>query len=295
MAGGMVGSVAQAALHLKGLSLGLPLAAAGAVGGLWLFALTGLGRTQEQVLLDPKTGQPVRVRKTHTLYFIPPKVWAVIGTVVAVGVVITGFLGDLAERDRQALESKNPALAAAHKAFDQADNNISSYQGSEAFGNTPASRNAASGFAKMLKKLRDEAFEAAKSSSLSTSKGHFITHCQRGADTCLFLVHVPDLRKFDSKAKEVLADLAWMVASVEASKLDPRPANLAVGIRGFALYDRLISGPLAADGSLESAKPEKTDSSPLKEKMYDYFIPVARPQAAPTAPKSEAPAAARDT
>lgn len=279
VAGAVLGSKVESWLGISGGSLSIPLGAGSAAAGLWVFALTALGRTQEQVLIDPQTQQNVRIRRSHTLYFIPPIAWAVIGSIGAVVFTFVGFVAESDNRRQAEAERQTPGLAEAHRAFDAADDSVGSYKGSEAFGNTPVSRNAASGFAKSLKKLRDIGFEETKSSKLSTSKGHFLTHCQLSGDTCFFLVHVPDLRKFADDAKDSIADLAWMVAGMEAGKLDPKPAKLAVAIRGFALYDRLLTGPLVGKGPDDTAEPARSIASPQKELMYKFFMPSRTPPA----------------
>ncbi|PWV45712.1 MULTISPECIES: hypothetical protein [Nocardiopsis] len=40
---------------------------------------------------DPATGQPVRHRNAHTLFFVPMQYWAFILPVVAVGIAATAF------------------------------------------------------------------------------------------------------------------------------------------------------------------------------------------------------------
>ncbi|MCB1229680.1 MAG: hypothetical protein KDN19_05415 [Verrucomicrobiae bacterium] len=95
--------------------------------GIWGIALGGLfyaktlGKTREQVMIDPKTGQHVAIRSRHTLFFIPAMGWAVIATLFAVAVSVStavnpdAFQRTLAEQEpaeKGGLEKGEPDVAA---------------------------------------------------------------------------------------------------------------------------------------------------------------------------------------
>ncbi len=71
----------------------------------------------------------------------------------------------------------------------------------------------------------------------------FTCACSVRGDTAVFLIHVPDLRKFTAEAKVAMGQWSWAAARVGWSQLpEPRPAKLAVALKGIALYDRLVTG-----------------------------------------------------
>jgi hypothetical protein len=71
----------------------------------------------------------------------------------------------------------------------------------------------------------------------------FTCACSVRGDTAVFLIHVPDLRKFNEEAQVAMGQWSWAAARVGWSQLpEPRPAKLAVALKGIALYDRLLKG-----------------------------------------------------
>ena len=71
----------------------------------------------------------------------------------------------------------------------------------------------------------------------------FTCACSVRGDTAVFLIHVPDLRKFNEEAQAAMGHWSWAAARVGWSQLqEPRPAKLAVALKGIALYDRLLTG-----------------------------------------------------
>ena len=71
----------------------------------------------------------------------------------------------------------------------------------------------------------------------------FTSVCSVRGDTAVFLIHVPDLRKFTDEAKVAMGQWSWAAARVGWSQLpEPRPAKLAVALKGALIYDRLLTG-----------------------------------------------------
>lgn len=50
-----------------------------------------LNEGQERVLVDPQTGQEVRIRRTHSLFWVRMEYWAAIVAVIAVVAFIAGL------------------------------------------------------------------------------------------------------------------------------------------------------------------------------------------------------------
>lgn len=132
-------------------------------------------------------------------------------------------------------------------AFNRASEQISVYKGQDAFGNTPEAKELAARFSILLKSMRAMAFTEGHGGP-SLSEGHFITYCQLGQKSVLFLVHVPELRRFTSSARESLLDVAWMVGQETTSELRKEgKLQLGIGLRGALLFGALGIGPATAD------------------------------------------------
>jgi hypothetical protein len=151
-----------------------------------------------------------------------------------------------ARRD-QADPSRNLAKAASGEAgFKAANSQISVKSGASAKGNSEAAVKLAAEFSNDIRTLREAFFTQRKKKPLfSLSDGEFLTYCRLDDQACVFLVHIPDLRKFSKDAKADLADLAWTTAqTVVRSNLETPPPQLAVGVRGVMFYDRTMAGKL---------------------------------------------------
>lgn len=68
--------------------------------------------------------------------------------------------------------------------------------------------------------------------------------CHLTEKRCVFLVHVPELRRFDSNGKASLGRVAWVAARTLLREQGVgRPGmELAVGLRGVIAYDRVLTG-----------------------------------------------------
>lgn len=86
--GGALGAVIGAE---KGLPLGFALGGLCGAGLVWLYALT-FGKSTEQLLQDPRTGQMVRLVKRNSLFFIPAFAWAVIASVAVLPIGGMGLI-----------------------------------------------------------------------------------------------------------------------------------------------------------------------------------------------------------
>ena len=214
----------------------------GAAAAIWLYAKT-LGKTVEKTYLDPTTHQPVVLRSSHSLFFIPPVPWAIIATVFACMASLSIFVSP-----SSLMEGSTAGTAPGESAFQDANRLIGSDHGTEAYGNTLKAEKLAADFAAGVKLGRQLGVEAGKKPAISLSNGKFLTYCHLNADSCAFMVHVPELRKFSQDAKDYMAEIAWGVAVMQARELQPQPKRLAVGIRGALLYDIVLEGHVPAAG-----------------------------------------------
>jgi hypothetical protein len=137
------------------------------------------------------------------------------------------------------------------KEFGKADAQIDSFQGTNAFGNSPEAVALARSFSESLKAGRARMFTPGfKVEILESTKGEFMTYCELHAGECAFIVHVPHLRKFEKNmlekvdARKLLAQLAWVTAQDVLKKQGagkPR-MELAVGLRGISQYGPIMLG-----------------------------------------------------
>jgi len=135
--------------------------------------------------------------------------------------------------------------------FDSADTQINSFQGTNAFGNSPQAVELANRFSEALKTRRAEMFTpGSKLEILDNTRGEFITFCELHTEECAFIVHVPQLRKYDKNvfedvdARKLLARLAWTTAQEVLKKqgADKPEMELAVGLRGISQYGPIMLG-----------------------------------------------------
>lgn len=283
--GFLVGSVASAAVVAM-LNLSLAWAPA---GGAWASALCVLlyaktiGKTVENTYLDPATGRPVILRKRHTLFFIPAFAWAVIGMIGAAFVSVAALVAPKDEFDLG-----DSSKSAEETLFDAANRKIGSNKEGVAHGNSPEAEKLAAEFSSKLKTLREVGIEKSKKRSISLSGGEFITYCHLAESSCAFLVHVPELRKYTDEAKEFIGEAAWGVAQHCIATLPEKPQKVAVGVRGFALYDRVLTGEGTGD---ETAEPEIHTGVKSKDMLFSYFE-SAKAKATPAKDTASAAAAA---
>jgi hypothetical protein len=71
----------------------------------------------------------------------------------------------------------------------------------------------------------------------------FVAYCKVKNDAALFLLHVPDLRKFTDEAKQAMLKGAWISAQMALHGMpEPKPKQLTVSTRGILSYDAAYSG-----------------------------------------------------
>jgi len=137
------------------------------------------------------------------------------------------------------------------KEFGKADAQIDSFQGTNAFGNSPEAVKLARHFSEALKAGRAQMFTPGfKLEILDHTKGEFMTYCELHAEECAFIVHVPQLRKFEKNvfekvdARKMLAQLAWMTAqgALKEQGTGRLRMELAVGLRGISQYGPIMLG-----------------------------------------------------
>jgi hypothetical protein len=144
-----------------------------------------------------------------------------------------------------------------------------------ALGNSNEARERALVFADRMKEL-DESFFTQTDATLKLSGGKYVTWCELRDGRCAFVVHVPEYRRFDDEAKDVLAQLAWMTAQETAAESLEPGEELAVGLKGVLLYGAVMIGRYDPDYDGEDIRVRDD-----RELLFPYFVAEARAPADP--------------
>ncbi len=134
-----------------------------------------------------------------------------------------------------------------------------------ALGNSDEARELARAFADRMKVL-DETFFTQTDANIKLSGGNYVTWCERRDGHCAFIVHVPEYRRFDEEAKDVLAQLAWMTAQETAAESLEPGEELAVGLKGVLLYGAVMVGEFDPEYDGEDIRVRGD-----KELLYPWF------------------------
>ncbi|QIF00462.1 hypothetical protein G5S37_02625 [Roseimicrobium sp. ORNL1] len=233
---------------------------------VWLYAAT-LGKPVQQMMVNPKTGQPwVYKYHPHTFFFIPANVWTILSVLLAIAMSVLLPFVKLPE---------GKALAGPGNAeFDSANSLITSNRNGAAHGNTPVAKELAEKFSLVIREYRNAGVEKAKKkSSLSLTDGQFLTYCHLREDDCVFLVHVPDLRKFNGEAKKFICTAAWHTANLVLAGQPKLPTRLAVGVRGAMFYEEIVIGSAVGDSEDPAKGIQRRYDGMNKQVVFPFFAP----------------------
>lgn len=150
-------------------------------------------------------------------------------------------------------------------AFREADKLIDAYKNMAGFGNNQTTRVIAKEFAELINKADKECFTGHKKRSVSLTNENFLTYVQESPSGTLFMVHVPQLKRYKGDVRLALTRLCWECAKVVCQKHGHKPSTLCVALRGSLLYGGM------AIGSFNSENPNIDDSGPRTEQLYKYF------------------------
>lgn len=250
-----------------------------AAAAVWLYAVT-LGKSRQEQVYNPATGAHEMRLSRHALFFMSATTWTWIFVAVALvgSVLLPQVPMPKSIRGSSSVPSSaNRSITPGENAFQAANQAITSARQGTAQGNTDEAIRLAHGFSYTLKLLREAGVEKSKKKSvISLTDGEFLTYCHLTEDTCAFLVHVPELRKFSDDAKEFIADAAWHSATAVVLELPNRPKRLAVGVRGVLLYDAILVGKVAASVDEAETSIEKRLANKNKGVLYPFFTATTK-------------------
>ncbi len=232
----------------------------GTVGAIWLYV-----RSWKKPDVQAATPLPPRSPTSMRSGFV----WALI---IVVGGPIFYVMVRSSWKDAE--QRRQPG----HAAFQAANTLLTGASQGNAHGNTAAAQELASAFSSRLKEARNLGIESRTSTSIvSLTRGEFLTYCLLTKDSCVFMVHVPDLRNFSPEAKNFIADAAWIVAQDTTEPLKAELRSITVGLRGALLYGRVISGSASSSGkSAFSRHTDINDDTACRSYLQGYFAPPPR-------------------
>lgn len=171
--------------------------------------------------------------------------------------------------------------------FSKANDQIDSFKGTAAFGNSPDAIELAKLFSETLKAAREDLFTHGVGIELfESTKGEFLTYCELHDGECAFIVHVPGLRHFEKNftekvdARKLLAQAAWLSAQkvLKASHAGKSQMELAVGLRGISQYSPMMLGYYKENQNTpEDGVIKYLDDSDLSNFLWAFFAPVVKP------------------
>ena len=173
----------------------------------------------------------------------------------------------------------------AERAFDDANSKITSNNDGAFYGNTSAAKEMSQQFSERMGTLQKEFFEGGKKKrGFSLTDEQFVTYCQANKDSVLFLVHVPQFKKYKDDVRDSLLELAWSTASEQVAERYPdQQVELCIGLRGSLLYGGSATGTLGGRPAYENKF--SVDS----EQFHKYFEPEKKPETEGTSkPEEEA-------
>jgi hypothetical protein len=253
------------------------------IGALWRNAAGGVDVT------EPILASWIGPQHADAMIRTRPKrpsggLWLLRGLIASplVLIALLIFLSAKGASEQKQEEAKLPGYAE----FKRADDFVNRSKTEGGGGNTTTATVAAGAYREMLQTLRDEAIANDSSSSSKKQNTRISVWCEAHDNRCLFLVKVPDLRHFTDEAKDYICDAAWFSAQVCANHMDlPNDTELAVAVRGLALYDRMVTGKIIADLDTESDDLESTLKASIrktdrqltrKNRLAQYFVPPSR-------------------
>jgi len=170
--------------------------------------------------------------------------------------------------------------APGKREFEAANKAIDFNHGTTAFGNSSKATAVATRFSAEMKQFREAQFEGGKKNGFSTSEHEFMSYCDLRTNQCVFLVHVPELRRYTSEAKLSMCVLAWETAQrlLRERKLGQPGMKLYVGVRGVLFYERVTIGNYLPDLSeANTGITSVKEGFESKEQLFPAFYDPAAP------------------
>jgi hypothetical protein len=210
-------------------------------------------------------------------------------------VLLVGAIVAFPERSAAAGES-NQAAVVGEKEFRSANALIMGHTKGTHHGNTDEAKKLAESFSGQKASMEKIFFKGGKENRVfSLTNEQFLTYCQIADDAIVFLVHVPQFKRYKGDVRDMLITLAWSAAeSVAAEHRADEEIQLVLGLRGSLLYGGSAVG-------LRGGDPKTRNEAAIDNSFfYPFFGPAPKPEVvestvpdpeADVEPEAEAPEA----
>ena len=148
------------------------------------------------------------------------------------------------------------ALTPEYRSFNAANDLINSSKDGISYGETKEEKELAKRYSTTIKKLQKEFFTGGKKNRIiSLTKEKFLTYCKINNDSILFLVHVPQFKRYKDEVRDTLNQLSWHVANevTKDIKTDTQNLELAIGLRGSLAYGGSSKGIRHQEAKFENS------------------------------------------
>ncbi|MCB9701285.1 MAG: hypothetical protein H6711_05295 [Myxococcales bacterium] len=159
--------------------------------------------------------------------------------------------------------------------FDAASSQIASESSGKAFsGNTEAARARAELVSIAVTSLDRQLFAGQDEDKVMTRTESFMVYAQHGAEGVVFLIHVPQFKRYKDEVRETLVKAAWTAARGATADLRAKgPLRLGVGLRGSLLYGAVAVGDADGEPTIDIGGAVSTDA------LYPFFLGPTPPEA----------------
>ncbi len=128
-----------------------------------------------------------------------------------------------------------------------------------------------------LAKVRNDFYSDPTEKSPVDQNDAFKVYCDLRISQCVFLVHVPELRRFTKEAQIAMGNQVWQEAlKILRNNTNNHSLNLAVATRGAIMYDRVLMGRISAESEvIDPDQPHVVEGAGCEKVLSAWFIPPA--------------------
>lgn len=249
---------------------------------------------------SPQLSAAALLRPAAIAVLGPGKKRGIIGTIFLIlgGLFVLNLAIAFAFAIWGAVHSKdhpNASVEAPGKdAFEEASKSIFNNDKGVAHGNSPEAEELAAKLSAGLGEAYKDISAVDKPDLLDQTGGKFLVFCQLDEDSCVFLVHVPNLRHFNSRSKQSIAEASYLEACLVLRDSGAKGIRrVVVATRGTILYATALVGsyPPQQPNPQEHVEKLEVDAGNVPG-LYHYFTTeTSAGKEAPTTPAaSETPA-----
>ena len=187
---------------------------------------------------------------------------------------VTGFIGLRGYQLARFLREPHPPTPASE--FYNATSQIGPH-GEPVSGNSLEAEALAQKLVTAMTALRKEHFTESTKKSLIDQRDNFKIYCDLRPDQCVFLIHVPELRRFQGEAQTTLGNYAWGAAQevLRSGAATNQPMKLAIALRGVIAYERVIVGNYSPGaGDTSPTPPEVRTGFGCEKQLIGWFVPL---------------------